>query len=598
MSTVRLIYFAVFLLPLAIHPLAFHPFETAKITWLLMVIGGAFLFLGRYFFQSKSTSVYLHHGLIIYSLSLISILLISTLFSDAPALSFWGDYLRFNGSLFFLLFVIHFWILIQILDNKNMSLLLNIIKWTGGIMSVYALLQYFDIDPLFRINNAEYLFRIYSTIGQPNLLAQWLIFPLFISLNEALTGKKDRRMHWLMVTLMLIVIYLTKNRATWLALGMTGMISLLSFGWIQQKTKIIIITLLGFIGAFGFYFADLNLRSVLSRFILWESSLKLVTLKSLLVGEGLNSFPEKILTVLPKNIFEYENFYTLPASPHNESIQLLIELGLPGLILYWIPIVFITYRVLKGQLKTGRSLMAAAALLTYFISVQFSFSGIEHWVIIAAFWAILLKEKGAFDMKTIKISRLTSTASIAVGIIMVLLGFSFTFSDLSLQRAIDAFVEGENSAPLFERATQWSPFYQKPALIALNILGDEKEKRMHLNKLQRLHPGGFQYKIQKMKEAGQSGDSQTIDFYFDRLQKRAPAIPVVYTEAGDAFYHANNCRQAINAYQFLKSLAPSAYYLKNSPRYEHQEKYRLFIKHASLFKEAMDKLAECKKTMN
>jgi len=97
-----------------------------------------------------------------------------------------------------------------------------------------AILQLFNIDPFVDIDNQEFLFRVYSTIGQPNFLGQFLIFPFFIiffSITNFYKNKKYKSLilNSLLLLAILIIIYFTKNRATWLAMSISLFFYLILF---------------------------------------------------------------------------------------------------------------------------------------------------------------------------------------------------------------------------------------------------------------------------------------------------------------------------------------------------------------------------------
>ena len=63
----------------------------------------------------------------------------------------------------------------------------------GAVIAVHAILQKFHLDPLQLGNIDEASGRSYGTLGQPNFLGQWLIFPFFIAIRQLFAFKLRRK---------------------------------------------------------------------------------------------------------------------------------------------------------------------------------------------------------------------------------------------------------------------------------------------------------------------------------------------------------------------------------------------------------------------
>jgi len=123
--------------------------------------------------------------------------LVSTLFSMDPHVSWFGYYSRFNGGMFSVLtyvslyyaFVSNFLPLSKFEASTPINLssiihrLLQVMLITGLIVSLYGIAEHFGIDKNIWIQDVQN--RVFSTLGQPNWLAAYLmaLIPLAMALG-------------------------------------------------------------------------------------------------------------------------------------------------------------------------------------------------------------------------------------------------------------------------------------------------------------------------------------------------------------------------------------------------------------------------------
>jgi hypothetical protein len=108
-------------------------------------------------------------------LFLVSFLL-STVFSGHLYTSIWGYFSRFNDGLvsiaiYFLIYLV----VINKFSKEDFSKLFFVICLGSIPISLYGIFQHFGSEPIT---------RVYSTIGQPNWLAAYLLFVLLYSLRR------------------------------------------------------------------------------------------------------------------------------------------------------------------------------------------------------------------------------------------------------------------------------------------------------------------------------------------------------------------------------------------------------------------------------
>jgi hypothetical protein len=115
---------------------------------------------------------------------------LSTLFSIDLHTSLWGYYSRFHGGLFSTLaYLLLYWGFVSNLGEKKYvhSMLVASLS-SATLVSWYGIAQHFGVDSNYWVQNVRA--RVFSTLGQPNWLAAYLVALLPVSLSYFLYEKK------------------------------------------------------------------------------------------------------------------------------------------------------------------------------------------------------------------------------------------------------------------------------------------------------------------------------------------------------------------------------------------------------------------------
>jgi O-antigen ligase len=147
---------------------------------------------------------------------------ISTLFSINRYTSIFGYYSRFNGGLLSMLAVgVILTFATYLLNRRTTTSAINAIMISGGLVSLYALLQNFGIDKNFWVQDSQA--RAFSTLGQPNWLAAYLLITLPIPLYKYLYAE-DLSGKAIFFTLTALYYF-----AFWSTYSLSGFLGLLAF---------------------------------------------------------------------------------------------------------------------------------------------------------------------------------------------------------------------------------------------------------------------------------------------------------------------------------------------------------------------------------
>jgi len=195
---------------------------------------------------------------------------LSTIFSINPYLSLVGTYKRYGGFISIIVYVSLFFVIVNFIDKRRLSSLLNVIILTACAASIYGILQHFGLDLYHWSTSFGYGIRVSSTFGHPAFFAAFLIMVIPLVLIKIFSCNEwfKASLYMGILTLLLIAFYYTKTRASFLGLIISNLFFFSFIGkrsLMANKTKTIVtITIIISISVF---FNVNNKTSVVGRFI-------------------------------------------------------------------------------------------------------------------------------------------------------------------------------------------------------------------------------------------------------------------------------------------------------------------------------------------
>ncbi len=154
--------------------------------------------------------------------------IISTLLSIDPLTSRLGYYSRFNGGLASTVsYLLLYWAFVSNISKKGAKKLVNLTLWSGVIVSAYGVLEHFGIDK--DIWQQDVQSRVFSTLGQPNWLAAWIVALTPITWAQ-ITKQKENKVGlksvipYFLSTLFFTVLLFTGSRSGLLGFGVAEII--------------------------------------------------------------------------------------------------------------------------------------------------------------------------------------------------------------------------------------------------------------------------------------------------------------------------------------------------------------------------------------
>lgn len=418
----------------------------------------------------------------------ILIQVVSTLFSQDKYTSIFGYPTRLNGGLIsqFAYFVIFLAGLVNISTQKAKTLLVAIV-FAAVAVSVWGIPSHFGADPSCFVLTGKLTsscwqkefdptLRIFSTLGQPNWLASYLVLILPVSLAFSLFYRQNKaKLIFLAASAtILFAIILTNSRAGLLGLlaSLAVFATLLGIKTIKANIKFIIALGAVFViisALFGTNLASrikdlvssqkqatskptrtatLTQSSLTSggtesgqiRLVVWRGAIDIFK-SSPLLGTGPETFVSSYYKFRPlahNQTTEWQFFYN---KAHNEFLNYAANTGILGLLSYiaFLTITLITIFKLKNITIVQKSVIAG--IIGYLITIFFGFSTVATQTIFFLIFVAVLSDKTRFTtfrlnpLKNPLIQKISIVITLLVGLFITTLFARLYFAEALTRRA-------------------------------------------------------------------------------------------------------------------------------------------------------------------
>lgn len=254
----------------------------------------------------------------------IIILGIATVFSQSPHMSFFGDYFRKMGYITWLHFFSFFLVLFFNLKNKKQIMrIFYTIVGAAALSVFYGFIQISGLDPSTWNEPAYQTRRIFSTLGQPNFFASWLLLTIPVIVGLLIYKSVDIRCRqtifkqYFLRPLLTVLFFLsifalvfTQSRGGWIGFFFGFFFFTFIFSWIKNYKRIgiflltLLIICIGTIVYFNFHplnfdsgdnYIEKRAKTLTKlttygerRLITWKNSIDLIKQKPL-IGYGPNT---------------------------------------------------------------------------------------------------------------------------------------------------------------------------------------------------------------------------------------------------------------------------------------------------------------------
>ena len=603
-----LVYLMLFAIPLVFSERFFLAYELPKLV--IFRVAVLFLFFGtlaKVFAEGEMRILKVFEGARLKKILLaifFTIFLITAL-AVAPELSFWGSYFRGHGS-YTLLHYLAFFILLAMNFQSRA-------QWEKALMfsaasfflvGAYATLQYFGLD--FTSYNLQEvsLGRSYSSLGQPNYLASYLLLMLpVLFVYFYVKGRYFLATAALMVAAFALGASESRSGVLGLTFALFFMLTLWHF-FVKKQRGFWLIIVLSAVAGSTFLFGisqDDPFRSVLSRLVIWDTSIELVK-DSPLVGYG----PDSLSTIFPSytdgSLLATERSNTIPGRTHNNILELLISGGLLALAVFFWAFGWVLKRSFAGlkNLKGDERIYLIGALsgvCGMFVAHLFAFSMTVHFSYLAfllAFMMFLFSEGKTVKEKVklrpaFKAVILGAFAFFVIGSTLLYNVF-FLVSDNQLKNAYGNIQLGHSvlAEQNLIHAVNYYP-YQSYSYYLLSsveaVLGNEEAATWAAMQGLDFTNGRDGQAYFLLAEATEDFDA--AEAYYLQAAELMPYSPRLFLNWGQFYIENGECDAGVNVLSSYVKMLPDHW------KHPDTEAYRLFYKHNPDFDKALDTMSSC-----
>lgn len=435
--------------------------------------------------------------------------LISTLVSIDTRTSLFGYYSRFNGGLISSLsYTLLYWAFVSNIAKEHFKKLLTTILISGSLVSLVGFLEHFNISLTCLLINGDssascwiqdVVRRVFSTFGQPNWLASYLVLVMPLSWWFFISHKdfRKRTFYLLISGLFLATLVFTQSRSGYLGFLVEYVLFWTGFVYFSSKKvslKLFLLQIIVFIGVTGLFGTpwgnglidnqvelekkDNNINTQLEkggtesgeiRKIVWRGAID-VWLHYPFFGSGVETFAFSYYKFKPSNHNLTSEWNYLYNKAHNEYLNYLATSGAFGLFSYTLFLGSIYLIFLRTLKKVPESIAFFAAISGYLISIFFGFSVVVTSLLLFLYPALIviysndrksLPFKRRFYPKQKFLLLLTSVVIFLGGFVISI----YWFSDYLYAKGVGLIKTGDftNAARILSKAASLShgePIYQ------------------------------------------------------------------------------------------------------------------------------------------
>lgn len=602
---------SLFLIPIFWNPSFLFSFTQGKeIIFKIILLGTLLAFVPIIFFKRNySFRNILKSPLFFLLLLQIAIYAFTNALSSTPLVTLYGTYSRGFGlimELFIFVFVIYCSLT---LSKKNISKLLKIIFLSGFIVALYAVFQKIGFDPLFKhFDTNIFAGRVFSFLGNPSYLGQVMLLNVIIGGFLAISEKnKNQKLLFIVGTLILLsAMFLSETRTALLGLlcaifllGLKYFKSIINF-FKKHSLAFIVGTLL--IGvAFTilpqdrYSLSDLSLRSLNSRFEIWDGTIGLIKEKPLL-GHGEETFYIYFPEIITKEFLTLEENINLSADRiHNETLEIFFSHGIFALIIYLLLLGYL-FKIFFTS-KNKIACVLALIIIANVIQNQLAFPDITINVLIAfCYGGLIALETYDEDRKIVEIRKWQRyLVAPAILFFVIYIGFFTVYKPYMSQLAYakshkNYTIDYSIAVNKHKEALSFTPYYSELWYELMFI--DPSSMERALFNLEKIEGNSGNVLAWKGNFYADSNPQKASEFYTKALEKN-PYHPNWIRAYADMLYDQGDYENALFLYnQYLEAI-PDFWKWTNEleEKTEREQKtYETFLKHTPYFWGILEKI--------
>lgn len=505
----------------------------------------------------------------------------------------------------------------------NLELVLKLLLAVSVPVALYGILQVLGIDFVVWAQNPVLTHRAMSFFGQPNYLADWLLFimPVTTYFLSKKSGFIGRLVYSLILLIQLTAFLLTGSRSALVSLGLAilGGLIYLVFKYRSAGIKFYRNLLLVFFSLVTILVAGLmslnsarlvelnhfNTGSLEIRQVFWKDGVAAI-IKKPLFGYGLDAGGEAYIGYYRPDWALTSPVNSSTDRAHNLILDWLLAVGLFGTVFFvWFLIsVGLNLRaVLKVSSRIGLPFFISISLGSYLLVLMFNFSvvmtNINFWLVVAV--ASLLRAGIEPEARLSKIRSCRLKVYLPVAISFLIIIFSAGIFESQRLIADYYFAQFNNKMNAGDYGTAFvlenytiaaavdpamAAYYRQTIIMRLNDIWPELNTKVISawatdiikSNLVKLPETGFINLLARatgMSLLGQSGSANGI---FSSLAVISPFWPELYSVWGETLVATHNYSAAINRYRMAQQCLPAVgTYISNNNQRDALYQYRSWL---------------------
>lgn len=322
---------------------------------------------------------------------------------SAHAAAGWYNYMCLVG-----LYLLAYFLVVQMVRTRQDAVrLVAVLLVSAAAVCLWGLWQYqagIDVTAERWVDGEQFpglKTRVFSTLGNPNVLAAFLIMIVGLTAGWILDvrGRWPRLALLGLLSVSVLCVLLTYSRGAWLTLGVMALVMAAAWKhwtWRMAAIAAVVVALVGVAAQDAFMARLLSIRgmfhsadsSVALRWALWESTLAMIEEHPWL-GLGWGSYR----FVYPEYDFFVQNPDVIIYHGHNTLLSLAAEIGIPGMICFAMAWATAACRTLLAMHRTDRPKKGPYLGLALALLGMAAFSLTDHVLfniqVTAVFWVLL-----------------------------------------------------------------------------------------------------------------------------------------------------------------------------------------------------------------
>jgi|GEM_PF-5588887 len=457
-----MLYLIIFAAPLIFSKYTKQNFIEAKEFFLIYSVSILIFVNSLYLYFKRSISDFWNTWLARFALLFIFSMLISLMNTDNMAMSM-DRFIRV------IIYYVILWVAYENLrDQEQMSTMFFLTIIAGGMVSLYGIAQYFGIDPFFpkgQVWGNTGRLQVFSTFGNPNFLADYLVVPFPIAFMYFIENAKKLkgRIAGVSFLLMLLVILFTRTRGAWISVMFAtvyifAMIFRFRRKLFKQVVKYMAIVLIVCILVIGLLSTFKTTRvktvhlmktvverftsstTVMQRWLMWTVTLE-ASMDHPIIGHGLHMF-KKIYSKYQHDYFKdwsqktgrpafehpYKEYAIDFRHTHNDYLQTLSEQGIIGLVLFVCLFgtgIYNGFKLMKKDRHFYLNLGLTASIICVMTEAIFNFPfhrAAPYLTAITVLMGIQLQTRKEYDFTPDRKDRIANVAIVVISLIIMFNG--------------------------------------------------------------------------------------------------------------------------------------------------------------------------------